>query len=179
MILGKILVLLLLSGCDNIECMEDYYNANKDDLIAIRGLSQTLDSNYEYQKITIRQKDGELEVMFIGGTVDNVTMYIGTVDHSLLAEYPTSKCSSEVLERFRTMYNDTTLREILQLFTAIEPNAIRMNSKGVFLALGETLKHPNKNLEGGVFMSFEPGFSSRWVTSEIDTNVYLYDALVY
>ena len=172
--------MILLSSCDTAGCMEDYYNANKNDLIDIRGFSDTLNNNFEYLKITIRQKDGDLEVMFHGGTVDNVTMYIDPVGHGLLAEYPTSKCSPAVLERFRAMYNDNTLREILRLFKEIEPNAIRINSKGVFVALGQPLKYPNKGeLEGGIYMPFEFGFSSQWVTKEIDSNVYLYDALVY
>ncbi|MDH5368109.1 MAG: hypothetical protein OEW67_14075 [Cyclobacteriaceae bacterium] len=181
MILGTIFTLMMLmQNCDTATCMEDYYTANQVDLTAIRAASQTLSSNCEYVKITIRKKSGKLELRFYGGAVDNVTMYINPTDLSLISEHPVDECSPVVLDRFRTMYNDATLRTILQLFAKIEPNAVRINSKGVFVALGETLKHPNKGeLEGGIFMAFASGFTSQWVISEIDTNVYLFDTLIY
>lgn len=50
--------------------------------------------------------------MFQGGPVDNVTMYLNAADLSLAAEYAVEECSPAVLQRFRTMYQDTRLREI-------------------------------------------------------------------
>jgi hypothetical protein len=160
--------------------MKDYYTTNQNSLTQIRTLSQTLVGNYIFEKITIRKKRGELELMFHGGTVDNVTMYLDPGDLSLNSEHPVDECSATVLQRFRTMYNDNTLRQILNLFEAIEPKAIRITKGGVFVALGRPLKHSNKTeLEGGILMTFASGFTDRKIVETIDTNVYLYDTLVY
>ena len=117
--------------------------------------------------------------MFIGGESNNVTMYLNPADLSLTSEHTVDECDPAVLERFRTMYNDTTLREVLQLFEVIEPKAIKITQGGVFVALGQPLAHPNVNLNGGILMTFAPGYTNRKIVEEIDTNVYLYDALVY
>ena len=180
MILGKILTLMMLSqGCDTAQCMEDYYTANQDSLVQIRALSDTLAENYAFERISIIKKRGDLEVMFIGGTVDNATMYIDPADLSLISEGAVEGCSQAAFASYQTMYNDTTLRSILQLFIDIEPMAIRITKGGVFVALGQALESPNVNLNGGILMPFETGFSSAKIVEEIDTNVYLFDALIY
>ncbi len=156
MILGNMLMsMMLLTSCDSSQCMKDYYNTNKDSLVEIRTLSQTLGGNYAFQKITIRKKSGELELRF-SAEVGGVSMYVNPTNLSLISEHPNTKCSAETLQRFRTMYNDNTLREILTLFEAIEPKAISIWHGGVFVALGETLESPNPNLEGGILMTIEP-----------------------
>jgi hypothetical protein len=110
---------------------------------------------------------------------DNVSMYLNPTDLSLIHEFPVDGCDPAVLQRFRTMYNDNTLREILHLFESIEPKAISVSHGGVFVALGQTLKSPNPNLEGGILMTYEPEINNSRIVEEIDTNVYLYDDLVY
>jgi hypothetical protein len=182
MILGKMMVsLMLLSGCDLPQCMKDYYTANKNSLVEIRTLSKTLVDSYVFEKVTIRKKSGELELMFDGGgSRNNVTMYLNPGNLSLIAEYPVDGCNADVLQRFRTIYQDNALREILTLFEEIDPKAIRITHGAVFVALGRPLKHPNKTeLEGGILMTFASGFTDRKIVETIDTNVYLYDALVY
>jgi hypothetical protein len=172
------IVLMLLMGCDSSQWMKDYYTTNQDSLVQIRTLSQTLADNYAFLKVTIRKKSGELELMFHGGSRDNVTMYLNPGNLSLISEHVVDGCDPAVLQRFRTMYQDDDLREILSLFEATEPKAIRISHGGVFAALGETLKSPNPNLEGGILMTFEPEQNNR-IVEQIDTNVYLYDDLVY
>lgn len=180
MILGNLLMsMILLTSCDSSQCMKDYYTANQDSLAQIRTLSDTLADGYAFQKVTIRKKSGELELMFHGGSRNNVTMYLNPVNLSLLSEHVVEGCSPEVLQRFRTMYQDNTLREILALFEAIEPKAIRISHGGVFVALGQTLESPNPNLEGGILMTFEPELNNSRIVEQIDINVYLYDDLVY
>lgn len=172
--------IMVLSGCDSTQCMRDYYTTNQNSLTQIRMLSQTLAGNYVFEKVTIRKKNGKLEVGFYGGIVDNAPMYLNPEDLSLISENPIDEINAEVLQRFRTMYNDTTLRQILNLFEQIEPKAIRITHGGVFVALGKPLKHPNKTeLEGGILMTFASGFTDRKIVETIDTNVYLYDTLVY
>ena len=178
---GKMLLLvMLLSGCDSSQCMKDYYTTNQNSLILLRNLSDSLAENYDFQKVTIREKGGELELMFHGGSRNNVTMYLDTADLSLLTEHSVEGCSAEALQRFRTMYQNNDLRQILHLFNSIEPNAIKMTHKGVFVSLGQPLKHKNKaELEGGILMTFAAGFTDQDIVEEIGTNVYLYDTLVY
>jgi hypothetical protein len=77
------------------------------------------------------------------------------------------------------MYQDNALREILHLFEAIDPRAVRISHGGVFVALGGPLKHPNVNLDGGILMTFRRGVPDKKIVEEIDTNVYLYDTLIY
>lgn len=171
--------MILLSSCHSSLCMKDYYTINQNDLTQIRTLSQTLISNYVFEKITIRKKKGEFEILF-SAEVGGVSMYVNPLDLSLIHEFPGSKCSPEVLQRFRTMYHDNRLREILTLFEAIDPKAIRITHGAVFVALGSPLKHSNKTeLEGGVLMTFASGFKDRKIVETIETNVYLYDTLVY
>ncbi len=179
MLVGNMMIsLMLLSGCDSSQCMKDYYMTNKDSLVEIRTLSQALGGNYAFVKLTIRKKSGEIELMTHGESRNNVTMYLNPADLSLISEHFDEACDPAVLQRFRTMYNDNTLREILNLFEAIEPKAISIWHGGVFVALGETLESPNPNLEGGILMTIEPAHSRR-IVEQIDTNVYLYDDLVY
>jgi hypothetical protein len=170
--------MMLLTGCDSTQCMRDYYTTNQDNLAQIRTLSKTLVDNYAFEKITIKKKSGELEIGF-WAEAGAASMYVNSSDLSLIHEFPNSKCSAAVLQTFRTMYNDNTLKEILTLFEAIEPKAIRITHGGVFVALGQPLLSPNVNLNGGILMTFEPGFTDRKIVETIDTNVYLYDTLVY
>ena len=180
MILGKMLMsMMLLTSCDSSQYMKDYYITNQDSLVQIRTLSQTLANNYAFIKLTIRKKSGKLELMSHGESRNNVTMYLNPTDLSLISEHSFDECDPAVLQRFRTMYQDNDLREILNLFEAIEPKAIRISQGGVFVALGETLESPNPNLEGGILMTFEPELNNSRIVEQIDTNVYLYDDLVY
>ena len=172
------LSIILLTNCDSPQCMKDYYTANQPRLAQIQTLSNTLADNYTFEKVTIKKKSGELEIGF-WAEVGAASMYVNPSGLGLLSENPNSECSAEVMERFRTMYNDTTLREVLQLFEVIEPKAIKITQGGVFVALGQPLAHPNVNLNGGILMTFAPGYTNRKIVEEIDTNVYLYDALVY
>ncbi|MBT1690058.1 hypothetical protein [Dawidia soli] len=160
--------------------MKDFYTAQKPNLSQMQTLSKSLSAGYSFDNITVRKKNGELELMFIGGTRDNVTMYLNPENLDLTAEYPVEGCSAAVLQNFRAMYQDTRLRGILELFNETNPNAILITHKGIFIALGRPLKHPNKTeLEGGILMTFEPGFTDRNIVEKIDTDVYLYDTLVY
>ncbi len=180
MILGNMLLsLMLLSGCDSSQCMKDYYTTNKNSLLEMRTLSQALADSYTFQQITIIKKSGELELMFHGGVRDNVTMYLNLGDLSLISEHVVDGCDPVVLQRFRTMYQDNDLREILSLFELIEPKAIRISHGGIFVALGKTLESPNPNLKGGILMTFEPELNNSRIVEQIDTDVYLYDDLVY
>ncbi len=180
MILGKILMsVMLLTSCDSSQCMKDYYTTNQDSLVQIRTSSQTLADNYAFLKVTIRKKSGELELMFHGGSRDNVTMYLNPGNLSLISEHVVDGCDPAVLQRFRTMYQDNDLREILNLFEVIEPNAIRISHGSVFVALGQTLESPNPNLEGGILMTFDAEANNSRIVEQIGTNVYLYDDLVY
>lgn len=171
--------MMLLTNCDSSQWMKDYYTTNQVSLTQIRTLSHTLADNYAFQKVTIKKKSGELELMFHGGVRDNVTVYLDPGNLGLISEHPVDECDPMVLQRFRTMYNNNTLREILHLFEAIEPKAIRITHGGVFVALGKPLKSPNVNLDGGILMTFASGYSDNKIVEEIDTNVYLYDTLVY
>lgn len=179
-LLSNILVfLMLLIGCDSTLCMRDYYSTNKNNLINIRTLSNTLSSNYSFEQVTIKKKNEKLELIFFGGVSDNVSMYLNPSNLDLIHEFSAQGCSAEVHQRFRTMYQDNTMRGILNLFELIDPKAVRITHGGVFVALGRPLKHPNVNLNGGILMTFAPGVSDYEIVEEIDANVYLYDALVY
>ncbi len=181
MIFGKMMIaLMLLMSCDSSQCMKDYYTTNKASLIQMRTLSDAVADAYEFERVTIIKKSGELELMFHGaGPRNNVTMYLNPANLSLIAEYPVEGCDPAVLQRFRTMYQDNTLRQILHLFESIEPRAIKITHAGVFVSLGKPLKHTNVNLDGGILMTFESGFTDRKIVEEIEPNVYLYDTLVY
>ncbi|HEY3404412.1 MAG TPA: hypothetical protein VGK59_13570 [Ohtaekwangia sp.] len=180
MILGMLISMMVLTNCDSSQCMKDYYTTNKDSLVEIRRLSQTLAGNYDFQVVTIIKKRGQVELGF-DGEIGAASMYLNPSDLSLIHEFPNSKCSPEELQRFRTMYQDNDLREILNLFEAIEPKAITISHGGVFVALGKTLQSPNPNLKGGILMTYEPEPSNSHsrIVEQIDTNVYLYDDLVY
>lgn len=179
MILGMLMSMMVLTNCDSSQCMKDYYTTNKDSLVEIRTLSQTLAGNYTFQVVTIIKKSGELELGFTGGNRNNVTMYLNPGDLSLISEHAVDGCDPAVLQKFRTMYQDNDLREILNLFEVIEPKAITISHGGVFVALGKTLQSPNPNLKGGILMTFEPEVNNNRIVEQIDTNVYLYDDLVY
>lgn len=179
MILGMLMSMMVLRNCDSSQCMKDYYTTNKDSLVEIRTLSQTLAGNYTFQVVTIIKKSGELELGFTGGNRNNVTMYLNPGDLSLISEHAVDGCDPAVLQKFRTMYQDNDLREILNLFEVIEPKAITISHGGVFVALGKTLQSPNPNLKGGILMTFEPEVNNNRIVEQIDTNVYLYDDLVY
>jgi hypothetical protein len=182
MTLGNMLMLMLmmlLTSCNSTECMKDYYKTNKTSLIQMKTLSDALADAYTFERITIMKKSSELELMFHGGSGNNVTMYLNLTDLSLISEHPVDECDPAVLQRFRTMYQNSNLRQILNLFEQIDPKAIKITHVGIFVALGKPLKHMNVNLDGGILMTFEPGFTDRTIVEEIDTNVYLYDTLVY
>lgn len=179
MIFGKMMIaLILLISCNSSQCMKDYYTTNNTSLTQIRLLSKVLSDNYTFRQITIVEKSGELELGF-DGEIGAASMYLNPTDLSLIHEFPNSKCSAEELQRFRTMYQDSGLRQILNLFKQIEPEAITISHGGVFVALGKTLQSPNPNLKGGILMTFEPELNNRRIVEQIDTNVYLYDDLVY
>lgn len=180
MAVSKLLILFfLLPGCDSSQCMKDYYTAKKDSLLTIRALANTLADNYEFNKVTIRNTSAGLELMFHGGVRDNVTMYLHSSNLTLRSESVVDGCHTEALQRFRAMYQDNVLRQILQIFKTIEPKAIRITKGGVFIALGQPLKSPNPNLEGGILMTYQAESNIKRIVEEIDTNVYLYDGLVY
>ncbi len=174
-----LMVTMMLPGCDSAQCMKDYYTVNKDSLVSIRTLSKTLADNYAFQKVTIKNTDVGLELMFYGGVRDNVTMYLNPTDLSLISESVVDGCSTEALTRFRTMYNGNTLREILNLFDDVNPRALKITHRSIFVALGPPLKSPNPSLNGGILMTFQPAVTDKKIVETIDTNVYLYDTLVY
>jgi hypothetical protein len=172
--------LMLLTSCDPSQCMKDYYTANKDSLVTIRTLSKTLADNYAFEKVTIQNTSVGLELMFQGGDGDNVTMYLNPSNLSLKSESAVDGCSAEALTRFRAMYNGNTLREILNLFDDINPVALKITHRSIFVALGQPLKSKNPSLNGGILMTFQAGVTTdKKIVETIDTNVYLYDALVY
>ncbi len=180
MIFGKMMIaLMLLISCDSSQSMKDYYNTNKVSLTQVRTLSESLADDYAFLTITIIKKRGQLELGFTGGSRNNVSMYLNPVDLSLIHEFPVEGCDPAILQTYRTMYNDNTLREILNLFKTIEPKAITISHGGVFVALGGTLKSPNPNLSGGILMTYEPEINNSRIVEQIDTNVYLYDDLIY
>jgi hypothetical protein len=179
MILGKVMMsIIFLIGCDSPQCMKDYYITHKNNLLQIRSLSDGVADNYAFEKITIIKKRGELEILF-SAEVGGVSMYVNPEDFSLIHEFANSQCSPEVLQRFRALYNNNTFREILYLFESIKPKALRISHGGVFIALGSPLKSPNVNLDGGILMTFKSGVADYKIVETIDTNVYLYDTLVY
>ncbi|WP_133259701.1 hypothetical protein [Pseudochryseolinea flava] len=159
--------------------MKDYYNTNKNSLVEIRTSGVALANSYDFQKITIRKKSGELELMFHGGSRNNVTMYLNPTSLNLISEHVVEGCSSDALQRYRTMYQSSALRLILSRFEQISPKAIRISDGGIFVALGGTLKSANPNLEGGILMTMEPEVNNTRIVEQIDTNVYLYDDLIY
>lgn len=178
LIASVFLIMLSFTRCDSAR-MKDYYTTHKNSLLEIKAQSAALADEYEFLAIAIQKKRNQLEVVFQGGTVDNVTMYLNPEELTLIAEYPVPGCSEMYLQRFRTMRESTMLTEILRLFEAIEPDAIKIGPAGVFVALGGTLRSPNPNLAGGILMTFEPELGNSGIVEKIDTNVYLYDDLIY
>lgn len=180
MILGSIFAsMMILTSCDSSQCMKDYYTTNKDSLTQVHTLSESLADDYAFLTITIIKKRGQLELGFTGGSRNNVSMYLNPVDLSLIHEFPVEGCDAAVLQTFRTMYQDNRLREILLLYEEMEPKAITISHGGVFVALGKTLRSPNPNLSGGILMTYEPESNAKRIVEQIDTNVYLYDDLIY
>jgi hypothetical protein len=181
MILGEFFMsVILLTSCESSQCMKDYYTANKNSLVTIRTLSKTLADNNAFRKVTIKKKDVGVEIMFEGGDGDNATIYLNPSDLSLRSESVVDGCSSEALTRFRAMYNSNTLRDILNLFDDINPKALKISHRSIFVALGQPLKSKNPSLDGGILMTFQAGDTTdNKIVETIDTNVYLYDTLVY
>lgn len=169
---------LMLPGCDSAQRMKEYYLNNKDSLVEMQTLSQGLADNYAFQMITIRKKREQLEVRFSSES-GGVSMYVTPSDLSLIHEFVSDDCDPVVLQMYRTLYQGNTFRQILRLFEAIEPKAISIWHGGIFVALGPTLESKNPNLEGGILMTDEPDPTNRRIVEQIDTNVYLYDDLVY
>jgi hypothetical protein len=179
-IAGRVLIsIMLLIGCDSAQCMKDYYTQNRGRLIQMRTSSKALAESYAFDKITIIKKNGTLELGFWGDVVGAASIYVNLSDFSLISENPNEDCSPEDLQIFRAIYNDTRLREILVSFGQIEPKAVKIARGAIFVSLGSPLEHPNVNLNGGILMTFKPGFTDRKIVEKIDTDVYLYDTLVY
>lgn len=174
-----LILIILLPSCESSQCMKDYYNTNKNSLVAMRNLSEGITDNYTFNQVTIVNKDVGLELMFQAGDYDNVTMYLNPSDLSLISESAVDECSVEALTRFRAMYNDNALRQILQLSLDIDPKAILITNGSLFIGLGQPLESPNPSLSGGILMTFQPGVADNKIVETIDTNVYLYDTMVY
>gem|GEM_PF-5085219 len=179
-LLNSLFSMILLISCDSSQCMKDYYASNKTSLARIRSLSENLATNYTFEKVTIRKKRDEIEVMFRNGSRSNVTMYLSVDDFSLIRELGAGEAESQVLQKFRLMLQSQAFKEILQLFRMTSPKALKLTHRSIFIALGPPLKSSNRTeLEGGLLMTFQAAVEDPKIVEKIHENVFLYDTLVY
>lgn len=120
----------------------------------------------------------------IGGPYKTMTGYINLetfkVNQELMELFLCDSCPTDERKKYQALFSDQRLIRMLGIFKAINPNAIAIDSNGVFLALGRGLKHPyNFEVEGGVFVPYVNTYYSLQVVERIEgEDAFLYDTVV-
>lgn len=187
MVLVNILLYMLtLWGCSSENQMVAYYEKYTSEMDSLKSLSKSFIDKYNFKSMSIRAQSKDIGIRLLVLTDDPHKGTGGYYNHETFELMPFSEntsvcdsCTIEERKKYEALRTDSTLKDILRLYTKIKPDAIKITSEGVFFALGSPLKHPNKSeVEGGILMPFGEDFNRNLVVKKIDENAYLYDTVV-
>ena len=187
-VISIIFFALLNLGCNSEKKITKYYQVNKDDMIGMKVLAQDFIEGYNFKSASIRASSDEsigIRLLVLGeGPYKGTGAYFNRNTLELMPFFDYNKvcdsCTLEEEEKYLSLIKSKNLKEILQLFMKMKPDAIKITSEGVFFALGMPIKSQNKSeVEGAIFLPFNDNFNKAMVVKQIEKeNTYLYETVV-
>jgi hypothetical protein len=176
------LVPILLYGCTSEKTVVDFYYDHKVELLRIQQLAREIADGFHCEGIVIRGRKGNVSSlrMTIERPYKSMGYGFNNSDLSVKHFYPCDSCTALEREKYETLPTDSRLQELVRLYIGTKAVALKVNSEGVFFALGPPIRHKNKSeVEGGVFMPFGEEFNRAMIIQQIDgENANLYDTVV-
>ena len=84
---------------------------------------------------------------------------------------------------YTLLLQDTALKQILQIYKSMKPDAIRITHDDVFFSLGSSVTNRTTKLssdgEAGILMSFTKDVNDTYVIKKIGDKVYLYETFIH
>jgi hypothetical protein len=166
--------------------MIEFYQKNRSEIYSIKRLANELVIEYPFEFLSIRNQTdiGIVLLVSIKPPYKSMSLTYDQKTCELITDsIYLSQCDS-CTESERNTYNhlikEKRIKELLQLFLKLKPNAILITSDGVFFALGWPLNHRNKSeVEGGIFLPFGKEFLKEQIVKQIEgENAFLYDTVV-
>ena len=169
----------------------NFYSENKEQLGKVKLLSQELAGKYTFKYAAIRDHGPQIGIRL---NVQDDDAYKGTgeyYDRKTLQPMPDTdsnsiicdSCTEKERMNYTLLLQDTALKQILQIYKSMKPDAIRITHDDVFFSLGSSVTNRTTKLssdgEAGILMSFTKDVNDTYVIKKIGDKVYLYETFIH
>ena len=185
LLLNMLLSSFIFFGCSSEKEMIKYFDNHKQDIEQLKIVSEEFSKMYAFESCSIRELNTGVKFSIRANSPYKGTG--GYYDPKTLDLIPYSNdtnicdsCTEKEVEIYKKMFADNRLKELLKLNLKLKPSAIQITNEGLFIALGNPIKHKNKTeVEGGIFLPFKEGFNKTEVVKQIrNESAYLYETVV-